>query len=107
MKSMILQEAIADDLIPRRKGGITFYPAASLERIFDWATSAGRTLEWVEGVFYRPGADEGELSLSYICERRGTDYTVFRQTCVGLAGEIEREAAEKARGAYFEIGVSA
>lgn len=103
---MILQEAIADDLTPLSKGGITFYPAASLERIFTWAQAEGRELQWVEGVFYRPDTDEGELSLSYICERREAEYEPFRLTCISLAQEMEAEAAVKGMGAYFEIGIS-
>ena len=89
-----------------RKGGITFYPAASIERIFDWADSQGRTLEWMEGVFYCPETDEGQLSVSYMCERGDESYTDFRATCVRLALEIETEAAAKCMGAYFELGIS-
>jgi hypothetical protein len=103
---MILKEVI-DDLKPLRKGGVTFYPAASLERIFDWAQTSARELQWVEGVFYDPDSDDGELSLSYICERREAEYEGFRLTCVRLAREMEAEAAAKGLGAYFEIGISA
>ncbi len=89
-----------------RKGGITFYPAASIERIFNWADTQGRTLEWMEGVFYRPDTDEGQLSLSYMRERGDENYTDFRAACVRLALEIETEAAAKGMGAYFELGIS-
>ena len=54
----VLKEVIADDLEPTSKGGIIFYPASELHRIFEWAQDAGRTLEWVEGIFYQPGNDE-------------------------------------------------
>lgn len=103
---MILKDAVAEDITPLRKGGITFYPAAALERIFDWAQATSRQLEWVEGVFYRPDTDEGQLSLSYMCERGDAEYGSFRETCLGLVPDIEAEAASKHMGAYFEIGVS-
>ena len=103
---MILEEAIADDLKPRRKGGITFYPAAAIERIFDWAESRDRRIEWVEGVFYRPETDEGQLSLSYMHELREQSYRDFRATCVRLAAEMEAEAMTRDMGAYFELGIS-
>lgn len=106
LTGMILKEAIAKDLEPLRNGGITFYPAAKLERIFDWARAAGRELEWVEGVFYRPDTDEGQLSLSYICERDGAEYGLFRQQCLDLTPDMEAEAASKHMSAYFEIGIT-
>ena len=61
----------------------------------------------MEGVFYCPKTDEGQLSLSYMCERRDDQsYREFRATCVRLALEIEVEAAAKLMSAYFEIGVA-
>jgi len=103
---VILEEAIADDLRPTRRGGITFYPAASITRIFDWADARGRTLEWMEGVFYCPDTDERQLSLSYMCERAHGSYTDFRASCIRLALEMETEATAKGMGAYFEVGIS-
>lgn len=103
---MILEEAIAEDLKPLRSGGITLYPAAALEQVFNWAQTAHRQLEWVEGVFYRPETDEGQLSLSYMCELRDAEYESFRATCLGLVPDIQAEAASKHMGAYFEIGVA-
>lgn len=103
---MILKEVVAEDLRPLRKGGITFYPAASLPRIFEWAEEQSRTLEWVEGVFYRPDTQEGELSGGYIAIRRKQDHASFKSTCLDLISEFEAEAASKAMGAYFEIGIS-
>ncbi len=103
---MILDETIAEDLRPLRKGGITFYPAAALQRIFDWAQHVSRRLEWVEGVFYNLDTDEGQLSLSYICEHRAGGYASFREACLSMVSEMEAEAAVKGMGAYFEIGIS-
>ncbi len=60
----------------------------------------------MEGVFYRPETDEGQLSLSYMCERGDENYTDFRADCVRLALEIETEATAKGMGAYFELGIS-
>jgi hypothetical protein len=102
---MILEEVIAENLKPVRSGGITMYPAEALERIFGWAEGASRELEWVEGVFYSPATDQGQLSLSYMCERRDEEYTSFRATCLSLVPEIEAEAASNGMGAYFEVGV--
>jgi hypothetical protein len=42
---MILDEAVAADLKPKTKGGITFYPAAALDRILEWAQRSSRQLE--------------------------------------------------------------
>jgi len=102
---MILQEAIGD-LKPARKAGVTLYPASALASIFDWAAKRGRTLEWVEGVFYRPDTDEGQLSVAYIRRRGTTDTTAFRQTCLRLGEQLEAEAASLEMHGYFEIGVS-
>jgi hypothetical protein len=103
---VILKEAIADDLRPTCRGGITFYPAASIARIFDWADAQGGTLEWIEGVFYCPDTDEGQLSLSYMCERAHESYTDFRASCIRLALEMDTEASAKGMGAYFGLGIS-
>lgn len=103
---MILKEAIAEGVEPLRSGGITFYPAATLERIFDWAQATCRQIEWVEGVFYRLETGEGQLSLSYICERKDAEDESFRAACLGLVAEMEAEATSIEMGAYFEIGVT-
>ena len=103
---MILNEDVAEDLRPLQKGGITFYPAASLPRIFEWAEGLGRTLEYVEGVFYRPVTHEGQLSGGYIVVRGEHDHAAFKGTCLGLIVQFEAEAATKGMGAYFEIGIS-
>lgn len=103
---MILREAIAGDLIPSKKGGLTFYPAAALDRIFQWAQGSSRQVKWVEGVFYSPETDEGQLSLGYICECGDTEYAAFRDACLSLVPEIGAEAATKSMAAYFEIGIS-
>jgi hypothetical protein len=104
---MVLNEDIADDLTPLTSGGITLYPAASLERIFDWADRQGRTLEWLEAAFYDPKTRIGELALRHsTVEREGADYTRFRHMCLGIVGEFEAEATEIGMGAYFEIGIS-
>lgn len=104
---MILNEAIADDLTPLTSGGITLYPAASLERIFDWVDGQGRTLEWLEAAFYDPKTGVGELALRHsTVERNGADYALFRQTCLGIVDEFEVEAAAIGMGAYFEVGIS-
>jgi hypothetical protein len=103
---MILEEAIGEDLKPMRKGGITLYPAAALQRIFEWARGESRELEWVEGVFYSPERDEGQLSLSYTCERGDEDYSAFRDACLSFVPEIEAEGATKSMVPYFEIGVT-
>jgi hypothetical protein len=103
---MILKETIAEDLKPLRKGGVTFYPASALEQIFDWAQDSSRQIKWVEGVFYCPSTDEGQLSVWYIHERGDEKYTSFRASCLGLVPEMEAEAATIGMGAYFEIGVS-
>lgn len=92
--------------MPVRSGGITLYPANELNVIFDWAERNGRSLEWIEGVFYDPKKDRGQLSLSYICEC-GPDYAAFKAQCLRFAPEIEAEAATIGLDAYFEIGISA
>jgi hypothetical protein len=104
---MILKAEVAENLKPLRAGGITLYPASALGRIFEWADREGRTVEWVEGVFHNPDPPLGQLSLGYICERRGADYAEFRETCLGLVDPIEAEGIELGMGAYFEIGISA
>lgn len=48
---MILEEVIAEDFKPQRRGGIMLYPAPALELIFDWAKARSRQLDWVEGGF--------------------------------------------------------
>lgn len=95
-----------DELTPRRKGGVTFYPAEALPRIFDWASEQRRTIEWAEGLFYRPETDEGQLSIAYIAERKQGDPVAFRECCLGLARQIAEEAADKQMGGYFELGIS-
>lgn len=104
--SVILKEVVADDVVPVCSGRITFYPASSLSRIFDWAEERGRKLEWVEGLFHKPGVQGGLLTLSYICERRDAEYSAFRDKCLSLVESIKAEAAEKGMNAYFEIGIS-
>lgn len=103
---MILDETIAEDLKPLRKGGITFYPAAALQRIFDWAQHASRRLEWVEGVFYCLETDGGQLSLSYMREHGAEGYASFREACLTMVSEMEAEGATIGMGAYIEIGIS-
>ncbi len=106
-ETTILKEVIADDLKPLRKGGVTFYPADSLERIFKWAKETGRRVEWVEGLFYRADTHEGQLSLGYMCERQGAEDDAFLKTCLSLIDEFEAEAVGNGMGAYFEIGITA
>ncbi|AHE53993.1 hypothetical protein NX02_11410 [Sphingomonas sanxanigenens DSM 19645 = NX02] len=92
--------------MPVRCGGITLYPANELNVIFDWAERNSRSLEWVEGAFFDPKEDRGQLSVSYICEC-GSDYAAFKAQCLSLVPEIEAEAATIGLAAYFEIGISA
>jgi hypothetical protein len=101
----ILKEAISDRLKPLRKGGVTFYPAAAMAEVFGWAADSGRTIEWVEGLFYRPETDDGQLSTAYICQRKDWP-SDFRQRCLKLAEQIEPDAASRGMGGYFEIGIS-
>jgi hypothetical protein len=102
----ILKENIDEDLKPLRKGGVTFYPAGEVGRIFDWAHANGRTVEWVEGLFYRPTTEEGQLSVAYTRQREGADQTTFRQVCLELAKALEIDASANGMRGYFEIGVS-
>jgi len=102
----ILDAEISNELKPEKNGGVTMYPAFSLVQIFSWADKAGRTIEWVEGVFYAPTSQTGQLALDYVAERRDGDYEQFRQTCVRLASEIQAAAASREMGGYFEIGIS-
>ena len=101
-----LRGTVAANIRPQVASGAALYPAADLERIFDWADTEGRTLEWVEGIFYNPSTNEGQLSGAYICERRGADYAAFRRTCLGLVAKIEAEASTLGMEPFFEIGVS-
>ena len=102
----VLEVTIAEDLIPLKVGGLTLYPAAALPRIFDWADRTGRTVDWIEGVFYSPVDDKGQLSLDYICGPREGDDVLFRQTCLRMAEDIGADAAKRGMGAYFEVGIS-
>lgn len=92
--------------MPVRSGGITLYPANELKVIFDWAERNSRSLEWIEGAFYDPKEDRGQLILSYICEC-GPDYAAFKAQCLRLVPEMEAEAVTIGLDAYFEIGISA
>src|SRR5438445_4234749 len=90
MASDILDIVIAEDLKPITRGGITMYPAADLDRIFNWAESQNRKIEWLEGVFFNPEKDEGQLSLEFIIERDdGSNYEQFRATCERMASEVQ------------------
>ena len=82
------------------------YPARALERVFSWADSVGRTIEWIEGVFYAPESQKGQFNLDYIAERGDGDYEHFRRLCFRLASEIQTAAASRGMGGYFEIGIS-
>jgi hypothetical protein len=102
----ILTSVIAGELKPLKKGGVTFYPANELARVFDWALQNERTVERVEGLFYRPDTLEGQLSVAYIGDRDGRPEATFRAVCIELAMGLEAEAASKGMGGYFEIVVS-
>ena len=104
--SASLKGVIAENLHPQVKGGVTMYPADDLARIFDWADENGRSLEWIEGVFYNPRTHEGQLSHGYICQRHTGEYGAFRTSCLRLAEEIIAEAGRLGMGGYFEIGIS-
>lgn len=104
---MILKETVDERITPIRKGGVTFFPAEALAEIFDWAASKGTPVEWIEGVFYRPETDEGQLSVAYILQRAGAEDSIFRQRCLDLAALMKTEAAGNGYQAFFEIGVTA
>lgn len=106
MPSTILKADIANDIVPLRKRGITIYQARALERIFKWVAAQGGAVEWIEGVFYNPETDEGQLSLSYMCQRGGSEPDRFRSLCLDLAADMEAEASIIGKTAYFEIGIS-
>jgi hypothetical protein len=102
----VLTSVIAGELKPLRKGGVTFYPANELARVFDWALQNERTVERVEGLFYRPDTLEGQLSVGYIGDRDGRSEAAFRTVCMELVRGLEAEAASKGMSGYFEIVVS-
>lgn len=102
----VLKSVIGGDLEPIQKGGVTFYPANALARVFDWAVASGRAVERIEGLFYRPDTREGALSVDYIGDRDGRSEAEFRAFCTELAKHLEAEAATNGMGGYFEIIVS-
>jgi len=104
----ILDAEIADDLKPIFTGGITLYPASQLGRIFDWAEHCGRKIEGMDGIFYNPQTDQGQLSLDFLFEwREGADYELFKEACTRAASDIEEAAKERGMCGYFEIFVLA
>src|SRR5262245_26124642 len=104
---MILKSIIDGDLQPIKHGGVTLYPAASLERIFDWAGRNGHQIEWIEGVFYDPAEKVGQLSVAYICQRpKGVDTQAFRATCLKTVSAMAEEPRSDSLIPYVEIGIS-
>ncbi len=106
MSSEILKMVVDGDLAPSSKGGVTFYPARELSRVFEWSVQIGRRVEWIEGLFYRPTTGEGQLSVAHIVQRHGKSDADFYAQCLDVASELEREAIAKEMSAYLEIGIS-
>lgn len=102
----ILEAVISDDIRPERRGGVVMYEAALIDRVFEWAERQDHRIEWVEGLFYDPNSDGGQMSTDYIVELQDAEYVDFRATCLRLASEIQLDARKKGMKGYFEIGIS-
>jgi hypothetical protein len=104
--SEILEMVVDGDIAPSRKGGVTMYPASALDRIFLWADRLGHQIEWIEGVFYDPVTNAGQLSVAYICELRGRDQDTFRTQCLDTVAEMAKERRHDSLVPFVEIGIS-